>query len=90
MNHFPETTAALRRLARAIANLFKSPSQLYAEMCLKHELELLEYEYELMQKLRENNTHITTKPGWWTDGGGHVPKELVRGLHKEAGEDRKP
>ena len=24
MNHFPETTAALRRLARAIAGLFKS------------------------------------------------------------------
>lgn len=33
MNHFPETTAALRRLSRAIADLFKSPSQLYAELC---------------------------------------------------------
>ena len=32
MNHFPETTAALRRLARAIADLFKSREQLYAEM----------------------------------------------------------
>ena len=32
MNHFPETTAALRRLARVVADLFKSPSQRYAEM----------------------------------------------------------
>ena len=32
MNHFPKTTAALRRLSRAIADLFKSPSQRYAEL----------------------------------------------------------
>ena len=37
MNHFPETTAALRRLARAIAGLFKSREQLYAEMMQREE-----------------------------------------------------
>ena len=34
---FPETTAALRRLARAIAGLFKSREQLYAEMMQREE-----------------------------------------------------
>lgn len=61
MNHFPETTAALRRLARAIADLFKSPSQRYAELCLKHEIEILEAEYEnfkRVEKLRKKKRHI--------------------------------
>ena len=50
MNHFPQTTAALRRLARAIADLFKSPSQRYAKLVQSREY--IEYEKAFKSRLQ--------------------------------------
>lgn len=80
MNHFPQTTAALRRMARAIADLFKSKDDIgetyfgvmgSADRISEHRVK----DYE----------EISSEPGWlkgW-DSGDIMPKELVRGVHKE-------